>query len=63
MLTHLRIHLLLVVLSGTARMNLKIILLKKPPVIKASKNSNPQQTKCCGLPFLLWCGKGGKVAI
>lgn len=59
MLTHLRIHLLLVVLSGTTKMHLNILLFKRT-VIKANRNSNLQQTEiCCGYPFLPWYGKGG----
>lgn len=59
MLTHLTVHLLLVVLSGTAKLRLNIFLFKRT-VVQANKTSKPYQNKIlCDYPFLLLCGRGG----
>lgn len=58
MLTHLTVHLLLVVVSGTAKMHLNIFLFKRT-VVQANKTSKPYQNKIlCDYPFLLLCGRG-----
>lgn len=59
MLTHLRVHLLLVVLSGTANLHLNTFLFKRT-VVQANKNSKPYQNKIlCDYPFLLLYRRGG----
>lgn len=59
MLTHLRVHLLLVLLSGIAKLHSNIFLFKRT-VVQANKNSKRYQNKIlCDSPFLLWYGRGG----